>query len=88
MIMRIDWKSMVIGFLLGACLLLIAAQAQKANDPIGQYQINTGNSTWVINTNTGDTWQISGETTSGTTRYTWAYAGKPAGTTSGATSTY
>jgi YbbR domain-containing protein len=59
--MKIDWSSLVIGFLLGACLLLIAAQAQQARDPVGQYQItSSSNSTFVTNTNTGDTWQLFG----------------------------
>jgi hypothetical protein len=86
MIMKIDWGSLVIGFLLGACLLMIAALAQNAKDPIGQYQIATStNSTWVTNTNTGETWQLFGVTTGGDTKYSWAYAGKPGGTSAAPT---
>jgi hypothetical protein len=79
--MKIDWRSLVIGFLLGACLLMIAAQAQTAKDPVGQYQIAiSSNSTFVINTNTGDAWQLFGITSGKTTSYSWSYAGKPGAT--------
>jgi hypothetical protein len=74
----IDWKSLVIGILLGACIILVAAQSQKASDPAPQWQIATSNTTWVLNTATGDVWELSGQgATSETAQYKWQYSGKP-----------
>lgn len=75
----IDWKSLVIGILLGTGIILIAAQSQTAGDPSPQWQIASGNSTWVLNTGTGEVWQLIGEagTTEGTSQYKFRYTGKP-----------
>ncbi len=74
----IDWKSLVIGILLGACIILVAAQSQKASDPDPQWQIACSNTTWVLNTATGDVWELSGQAaTNETTQYKWQYTGKP-----------
>jgi len=75
----IDWKSLVIGILLGAGVILIAAQSQQASDPGPQWQIATGNSTWVVKTDTGDIWELTGEagSTEGSFQYKIKYAGKP-----------
>jgi hypothetical protein len=46
--------------------------------PVPQiYDIATGNITYVINTATGNVWQLDGEY--GSRAYTWTYAGKPTG---------
>jgi hypothetical protein len=71
----VDVKSLAIGFLLGLCLLLGAAREQSPEYPVPQYRIATATSTWVINTSTGEVWQLSGE--QGSCRFTWLYAGKP-----------
>lgn len=75
----IDWKSLVIGILLGAGVILIAAQSQNASDPGPQWQIAAGNSTWVLNTGTGDVWQLIGQggSTEASSQYILRYAGKP-----------
>jgi hypothetical protein len=75
----IDWRSLVIGILLGTSVILIAAQSQKASDPGPQWQIATGNSTWVVNTGTGEIWELTGEagSTEGSSQYKLTYAGKP-----------
>ena len=75
---KIDWKSLVIGILLGASIILIAAQNQKASDTDPQWQIATSNTTWVLNTATGEVWELSGQAgTSETPQYKWQYTGKP-----------
>jgi hypothetical protein len=71
----IDVKSLAIGFLLGVCALLAAAQVQKTPDPVQEYRIATATATWIINTGTGDVWQLNGEYGSG--KFTWVYAGRP-----------
>lgn len=71
----VDLKSLAIGFLMGVCLLMAAAQAQKDPDPVPRYEIATANTTWIINKATGDVWQLDGE--HGVSTYTWTYAGKP-----------
>jgi hypothetical protein len=69
----LDVKSLVIGFLLGLCILLAAAQVQGPS----RYQIATASSTWIIDKGTGDVWQLNGEYN--TNKYVWTYAGRPAG---------
>jgi hypothetical protein len=70
-------KSLAIGFLLGMCVILGAAWAQSPPGPVLQYQLDTAASTWVINTGTGDVWQLNGE--EGTGKFDWVYAGRPPG---------
>jgi hypothetical protein len=70
-----DAMSLALGFLLGLCLLLGAARASRPPDPVLQYRIATGAATWVINTGTGDVWQLNGEM--GSDKFTWTYAGRP-----------
>ncbi len=73
---KIDWKSLMIGLLLGLVAILIAAQDRNAPESLpGHYQITTGASTWIINCDTGDVWQLTGE--QGTNKFIWVYAGKP-----------
>ncbi len=85
--MKLDWKSVLIGLLAGICLLLLMAQAPR-KDPADHYFLATGNSTWVIDSISGDTWELSGERISGVSRYSWTYAGKPSGTTAGQSVNY
>ena len=85
--MKYDWKSMLIGFLVGFCLLLLMGQAPR-KDAVDHYILTTGNSTWVIDSITGDTWELSGERISGVSKYSWTYAGKPSGTTAGQSVSY
>ncbi len=72
----IDWKSLAIGLLIGVSAVLLAAQDQRPPEAVfGSYLMTAGGSTWVINSSTGDVWQLTGE--EGTNSYTWIYAGKP-----------
>ncbi len=74
----IDWRSLVIGLLLGLGIVLMAAREQKESGQSCQYQIVTSRSTWVIDTSTGDVWQIYGlydENDPGS--FKWYYAGNP-----------
>jgi hypothetical protein len=71
----IDVKSLALGFLLGVCALLGAAGERKPASPVQSYQIATASATWVINTATGEVWQLNGE--QGTNKFVWLYAGRP-----------
>jgi hypothetical protein len=74
----IDWRSLVIGLLLGLSIVLMSAQERSDSGRTCQYQIVTARSTWVIDTSTGDVWQIYGfydENDPGS--FKWYYAGNP-----------
>lgn len=74
----IDLRSLVIGLLLGICTILMAAQYQRTYGQSCQYQIVTAKSTWVIDTSTGDVWQIYGlYNETDTCSFKWYYAGNP-----------
>ena len=85
----IDWRSLLIGLLIGFCIVLMAAREQKPSGQACQYQIVTSRSTWVIDTSTGDVWQIYGlydENETGS--FKWYYAGNPATRGSNAKDSY
>jgi hypothetical protein len=85
----IDWRSLVIGLLLGICTILMAAQYQKTSGQNCQYQIVTSKSTWVIDTSTGDVWQIYGlYDENDTCSFKWYYAGNPSSKGSHAKDSY
>ena len=56
---NINFSSMIIGFLLAACLALALGAASARSE--GSYQIsaNSDLSAFIIDTKTGETWQIS-----------------------------
>ena len=58
--LNVDLKSMVIGFLLAACLALAMGAASDSQSE-GPYQIsaNSDLSAYVIDTRTGECWQVS-----------------------------
>ncbi len=80
----IDWRSLVTGLLLGLGIVLMASQYEKASGQTCRCQIVTSKSTWVIDTSTGDVWQIYGfydENDPGS--FKWYYAGNPSTKESG-----
>ena len=56
---NINFSSMIIGFLLAACLALALGAAGARSE--GSYQIsaNSDLSAFIIDTRTGETWQVS-----------------------------
>ena len=61
MIMKsIDVKSMIIGFLTCACMILIMGQSQNSSNEQGKYQgFATQTSRYMINTQTGELYKWS-----------------------------
>ena len=60
---NLNFSSLVIGFLLALCLLLVIAAAGAYDDSIGRYQCcaagNESLTVFVIDTETGQTWRLS-----------------------------
>jgi hypothetical protein len=58
-----DFKNLVIGFLLGLCLMLAVAAASSNNDNLGTYQCcpagDDSTAVFIVNTQTGQTWRLS-----------------------------
>lgn len=56
---NINFSSLIIGFLLAACLSLALGAASSPS--VGPYQISAGSdlSAYIIDTQTGEAWQIS-----------------------------
>lgn len=57
--LNIDLKSMVIGFLLAACLALAMGAAGGGQEGTYQISANSDLSAYVVDTRTGECWQIS-----------------------------
>ncbi len=59
---NINFASLVIGFLLGLCLMLAIGAASGNDDSPGQYQCcaagNYSDAVFVIDTETGQTWRL------------------------------
>jgi hypothetical protein len=59
----LSFSSLVIGFLLALCLLLVIAAAGTYDNSIGRYQCcaagNESLAVFVIDTETGQTWRLS-----------------------------
>ncbi len=59
---NIDFKSMVIGFLLAVCLgLILGASGETGDEGVGPYRCTAGSDTsvFVIDSRTGQTWRLS-----------------------------
>lgn len=58
---HLDWRSLVVGLLLGVCLVL--GMGAAAPDRTGRYQISAigypGNDAYVIDTGTGQVWHFN-----------------------------
>lgn len=72
---RIDWKSLLIGLLIGTGILLTAALGRQDGSLPLRYEIVSGSATYVIDTVTGDVWFLY--SIEGSDKYTWTYAGSP-----------
>lgn len=59
---NINFANLVIGFLLGLCLMLAIGAASDNEDSLGQYQCcaagNYSDAVFVIDTQTGQTWRL------------------------------
>ena len=60
---KVDFKNLVIGFLLGLCLMLAVAAASGNDDSLGTYQCcpagDDSTAVFIVNTRTGQTWRLS-----------------------------
>ena len=58
---NVNFSSLVIGFLLATCLALALGASTGGTGPEGTYQVsaNSDLSAYVIDTRTGETWQVS-----------------------------
>ncbi len=56
--MKVDVKSMLIGFVFALCLLMVFGAATKDDGPVGRYQIEFagGEKCFIIDTCTGRVW--------------------------------
>ena len=67
----LNYDKLIIGFLLGVCLmLLIGAAGSSSPKPAGTYQVafrEYKRDAWVLNTQTGQLWAVSDDD--------WSYSG-------------
>ena len=57
--LHVDLKSMVIGFLLAACLALAMGAASGGQEGTYQVSANSDLSAYIVDTRTGECWQVS-----------------------------